>query len=179
MAAVDPIRLKPLYKLFPTLTALQITDTCLYSSGATYQDIGELRGVSRETVKRSLEAAQKRLEISSLQSLKVVFLNRFLICSFFRGQINFIENDNNMPAPPIETAWFEKFKSLFPELSVKQLTYVFLYGTGLNTSRIAELDSQTENEVRKTLDTSLRRLSVSSLHSVRLLVLNRLMSSLI
>lgn len=175
MAAVDPIVYAQLCKLFPKLTQIQVTDACLYASGATYKEIGELRGVSPETIKKSLEAAQKRLEIGNLQTLRMVFLSRIILgaCS-------------NTEQP--ETSSYVSFGSdhlsaealirLVPELSLRQATYVFHFVCGFTLEFIADLVGLTADDIKNALDGALSALQIPSLSSLRIYVLSKLLINL-
>ena len=175
MAAVDPIVYAQLCKLFPKLTQIQVTDACLYSAGATYKEIGELRGVSPETIKKSLEAAQKRLDITNLPTLRMVFLSRVILCSR-SAQRN---SDNSSPKAVSSTLLeLDLFFPLVPELSLPQATYVFHYVSGLTFDLIADLLDASVDEIRKTLDSVLSKLQIPSLSSLRVFVLSKLLMSL-
>ncbi|ELD2083745.1 conjugal transfer protein [Enterobacter hormaechei] len=178
MAAMDPIHFEPVYKLFPSLTLLQATDVCLYSIGASYREIGEHRGVSSETIKKSLEAAQKKLSIFSLQSLKAVFLCRlFIKLSLPTGDRSSDEkihtDDFDLTSSDIK-----HFYSVLPELSPKLLNYVLLFCSGYEMGKIGNLACRTEDDVRKGLEMAMGKLNVGSLQSLQQLTLARLILNL-
>ncbi|MFR0656158.1 conjugal transfer protein [Pantoea sp. SIMBA_079] len=178
MAALDPIHFESVYKLFPTLTLLQVTDACLYSTGATYREIGELRGVSSETIKKSLEAAQKRLSISGLQSLKVVFLSRLFIDLSL--PISNPKCSDKVRADDFDLLLSDTrhFESLLPELPAKLVSIVLFYCSGYDMARISALTRKSADEVIKALEMAMARLKVETEHSLRQVTLARLIINL-
>lgn len=178
MAAMDPIHFEPVYKLFPSLTLLQATDVCLYSAGATYREIGELRGVSSETIKKSLEAAQKRLSILSLQSLKVVFLSRVFINLSLPAVAR--SNDEQLHTDDFNLTLrdIRHFDSLLPELPQKLVNYVLFYCSGYEVDKISVFTTGTEDDVRKGLETAMAKLKIGSYMSLQQLTLSRLIINL-
>lgn len=178
MAAVDPIHFESVYKLFPSLTLLQVTDVCLYSAGANYREIGDLRGVSSETIKKSLEAAQKRLSIFSLQSLKVVFLSRLFINLSLPSDRRSCNENLHADDFELMLSDLSYFYLILPELSPRLANFVLFYCAGYETDKISDITQQSESEVSKGLDVALTKLSVGSLHSLRQLTLARLIINL-
>lgn len=172
MAAVDPIVYAQLCKLFPNLTILQVADVCLYSAGATYKDIGQLRAVSPETVKKSLEAAQKRLCISNLQSLKVAFLCRLL----FRQALSISSisnlNKDDLDSFAVTSEEIEKLRMIHPRLSLVQATCVLYFVCGLDINKISDEVGKNLSEVESAMTDALTVLNVPSLHSLRVMVLS-------
>lgn len=178
MAAMDPIHFEPVYKLFPSLTLLQVTDVCLYSAGATYREIGELRGVSSETIKKSLEAAQKKLSIFTLQSLKVVFLSRVFINLSLpvndRSSLEKLHTDDfNLTLLDVRL-----FDSLWPELPQNLVNYVLFYCSGYEVDKISALTMGAEEDVIKGLERAMTKLKVGSHLSLQHLSLSRLIINL-
>ncbi|NWC64010.1 conjugal transfer protein [Cedecea sp. P7760] len=175
MAAVDPIVYSKLCKLFPELTQLQITDTCLYSAGATYKESGELRGVSPETIKKSLEAARRRLDINNLQSLRLIFLSRVVLnCntnSSCLGKNSFALSNSNLSE-------LDHFITLVPELSFYQAKCVFYFVNGLTAHTTAEKLESTADEIMIILGAALNKLQVYSLNALRVLIFSKLLVNL-
>lgn len=87
MAAIDPIRYEPLCKLFPEMTQTQAINTSMYSAGSTHAEIAELRGISSNAVRQSLNAAQKNLGVTSSGELRTIFLTRLLIDMYLKIEI--------------------------------------------------------------------------------------------
>lgn len=175
MAAVDPIVYSKLCKLFPELTLLQVTDTCLYSSGATYKETGELRGVSAETIKKSLEAARKRLVINNLQSLRLVFLTRVILnCKL---SLSYPGNDGLKLSNGVLSE-IDNFTYLLPELSLNQAKCAFYFVKGLPLDTAAERLGSTTVEIMQTLETVLRRLQVLTLNALRVFLFSKLLINL-
>lgn len=175
MAAVDPIVYAQLCKLFPELTLLQVTDTCLYSAGATYKETGELRGVSAETVKKSLEATRKRLDINNLQSLRLIFLSRVIWSFTLSPSYTIGDNFKLSKAPPPEV---DNFISLLPELSLKQAECAYHFMRGLSADITADRLDSTANEIIKTMETVLGRLQICSLNALRVFIFSKLILNL-
>lgn len=175
MAAVDPIVYAQLCKYFPKLTQIQVTDACLYSAGATYKEIGELRGVSPETIKKSLEAAQKRLDIGNLQTLRMVFLSRVILC----GGKDHNHSENTVSASSsLSLLSADSFVPLVPELTLRQATYVFHFVCGLTVELIADLVGATAEDIRKAIESALGVLQIPSLSSLRIYILSKLLMNL-
>ncbi|MFV9671378.1 helix-turn-helix transcriptional regulator [Pantoea sp. KXB25] len=174
MAAVDPIVYAQLCKLFPKLTQIQVTDACLYASGATYKEIGELRGVSPETIKKSLEAAQKRLEIGNLQTLRMVFLSRIIL----GGSSNNTQFESSISFGSIPLSE-EAFIPLVPELSLRQATYVFHFVCGLTFELIADVVGVATEDIRNAIDGALSALQIPSLSALRIYILSKLLINLV
>lgn len=175
MAAVDPIVYSKLCKLFPELTLLQVTDTCLYSSGATYKETGELRGVSAETIKKSLEAARKRLVINNLQSLRLVFLTRVILnCKL---SLLYPVNDG-LKLSRGDISEIDNFISLLPELSLNQAECAFYFVKGLPLDTAAERLGSTTIEIMQTLETVLRQLQILTLNALRVFLFSKLLINL-
>ncbi|CDK23911.1 hypothetical protein LA637_p2039 (plasmid) [Erwinia amylovora LA637] len=175
MAAVDPIVYAQLCKLFPELTLLQVTDTCLYSAGATYKETGELRGVSAETIKKSLEAARKRLDINNLQSLRLIFLTR-VIMSFMLSHTQEIGDNSKLSKTLLSEV--DNFISLLPELSLKQAECAYHFVKGLPADITAERLDSTPNEIVKTMEAVLGRLQICSLNALRVFILSKFIINL-
>ena len=175
MAAVDPIVYAQLCKLFPELTMLQVTDACLYSAGATYKETGELRGVSAETIKKSLEAARKRLDISNLQSLRLIFLSR-VVLSFKLSRSQLARDDFGLSKTSLPEA--DSFDLLLPELSPKQAKCTFHFVEGLPADKSAERLGSTAEEIVKIVETVLSQLQVCSLNALRVFILSKLLINL-
>ncbi|MDI9280416.1 conjugal transfer protein [Pantoea sp. EABMAA-21] len=175
MAAVDPIVYAQLCKLFPELTLLQVTDTCLYSAGATYKETGELRGVSAETIKKSLEAARKRLEISNLQSLRLIFLSRVFLS--FKLSLPHLAKDNSRLSNA-HLSEVDNFISLLPELSLKQAKCVYQFAKGIPADIAAERLDSTPDEIMKMMETVLSRLQICSLNALRVFIFSKLLINL-
>lgn len=80
MAAIDPIQFSPLRKFFPELTEIQSVHVCmLVFGGISVDDIAELREVTSDTVKESLNSTQKRLGVSSMKLLRAIVISRVLM----------------------------------------------------------------------------------------------------
>lgn len=80
MAEIDPQQFAPLSKFFPELTPLQSSQVCmLVFCHLTVEELADFRGVSVNTVKESMCAAQKKLRVSSIKDLKVAVTNRVLM----------------------------------------------------------------------------------------------------
>ncbi|AVF38190.1 helix-turn-helix transcriptional regulator [Rahnella sikkimica] len=80
MAAIDPIQFSPLRKFFPELTEIQSVHVCmLVFGGISVEDIAELREVTSDTVKESLNSTQKRLGVSSMKLLRAIVISRVLM----------------------------------------------------------------------------------------------------
>ena len=69
MAAIDPIHFQPLHKYFPDLTLTQLATAYMYSTGVSVPAIAQLRNVSEETVRDSLKAVCKRMELTTLATM--------------------------------------------------------------------------------------------------------------
>lgn len=178
MAAVDPIHFKTVYKLFPSLTLIQVTDVCLYSSGANYREIGDLRGVSSETIKKSLEAAQKRLSIFSLQSLKVVFLSRLFMSLSLPSVSRSCEENLYTDDFELTLTDLSHFYTMLPELSPRLVNLVLFHCAGYEVDKISAFTEKSENDVSNGLESAMTKLNVGSLHSLRQLTLARLIINL-
>lgn len=175
MAAVDPIVYAQLCKLFPELTLLQVTDTCLYSAGATYKETGELRGVSAETIKKSLEAARKRLEINNLQSLRLIFFSRVILS--FKLLPHQVGRDN-FKRSKVELTEVDNFISLLPELSLKQAKCTYHFVKGLRADIAAERLGTTAEEIIKIMESVLSQLQIFSLNALRVFIFSKLLINL-
>lgn len=80
MAAVDPSQFLPLRKFFPELTELQSVHVCMLAFGnISLEDLAELRDVAPDTVKESMNSAQKKLGVSSMKLLRTVVISRVLV----------------------------------------------------------------------------------------------------
>lgn len=176
MAAVDPIVYAQLCKLFPKLTQLQVTDTCLYSAGATYKEIGELRGVSPETIKKSLEAARKRLEINNLQSLRLIFLSRVMLS--FKSSVNHPLERHNPNPSSLVISELDHFVSLVPELSLTQAKCVFHFVRGLSVDLISSTLGAPVEQTTALMEAALSKLQVPSLNALRVFIFSKLLISL-
>lgn len=80
MAAVDPSQFLPLRKFFPELTELQSVHVCMLVFGnISLEDLAELRDVATDTVKESMNSAQKKLGVSSMKLLRTIVISRVLV----------------------------------------------------------------------------------------------------
>jgi DNA-binding CsgD family transcriptional regulator len=170
MAAVDPIHFQSIYKIFPGLTLNQATDLCLNSTGATYRDVGELRGVSSETIKKSLEITKSKLELHSVQSANTVFWGRFIVmvCTFYGCKHN---SGSLNPA-------FNRLQLVFPELTQFEIEAVCRYTSGNALSEISSVMKTSEESVESALNRSVITLNASKRESVRFIVISRLIENL-
>lgn len=175
MAAVDPIVYAQLCKLFPELTQLQVTDTCLYSAGATYKETGELRGVSAETIKKSLEAARKRLDINNLQSLRLIFLSRVMLS---RKSASPHGVKDSLKLSNAHLSEIDNFITLLPELSLNQAKCTYYFIKGLPTDMTAKRLGLTPEEIMKSIEAVLSKLEVCSLNALRVFIFSKLLINL-
>lgn len=66
MAAVESAQFARYFELFPEMTPTQAMTCIMYSMGLTIPTIADLRGVSQETVRKVLQEARQKLELSNL-----------------------------------------------------------------------------------------------------------------
>ncbi|QNL02889.1 hypothetical protein D0895_24335 (plasmid) [Serratia ureilytica] len=66
MAAVETAQFARYFELFPELTPTQAMTCILYSMGLAITTIADLRDVSPETVRKVLQEARQKLELSNL-----------------------------------------------------------------------------------------------------------------
>ncbi|WP_431225890.1 helix-turn-helix transcriptional regulator (plasmid) [Serratia sp. L9] len=66
MAAIETAQFARYFELFPEMTPTQAMTCILYSMGLTIPTIADLRGVSQETVRKVLQEARQKLELSNL-----------------------------------------------------------------------------------------------------------------
>lgn len=79
MAVIDPEHYAPFSTFFPELTHLQSKQVCLLAfNHLTVEELAEFRGVSVNTVRESMSAAQKKLRVNSIKDLKIVVTLRVL-----------------------------------------------------------------------------------------------------
>ncbi len=74
--------IKTLCKLFPQLTEVQAEHAIMYSLGSTKAQIAETRKVTVASVKKSLDMALLKMEISHLSTLRQIVLSS-IFCSFY------------------------------------------------------------------------------------------------
>lgn len=69
MAAVETAQFARYFKLFPELTPTQVMTCILYSMGLAIPAIADLRDVSPETVRKVLQEARQKLDLSNLSAV--------------------------------------------------------------------------------------------------------------
>ncbi|MFN1150151.1 helix-turn-helix transcriptional regulator [Serratia liquefaciens] len=72
MAAVESAQFARYFELFPELTPTQAMTCILFSMGLAIPTIADLRGVSHETVRKVLQDARKKMELSNLCAVRSV-----------------------------------------------------------------------------------------------------------
>jgi len=176
VAAVDPIHFQSVYKIFPGLTLNQSTDMCIYSTGATYKDVGELRDVSPETIKKSLGGTRSKLELQTIQSTSTIFWGRFIVF-LSMDAVNDPQLDKKAP-PSKRRLNFTRLQTAFPELPRLVLEVVCHFTSGKGIGEISSILRTTEGEVESHLTSSLGLLNVQRLQSLRFIVMARLVENL-
>ncbi|PVZ84147.1 transcriptional regulator [Serratia sp. S1B] len=72
MASVESKEFAQYNKIFPELTPTQSITSIMFSMGLPITTISELRGVSDDTVRKSLQEARQKLDLSNISSLRGV-----------------------------------------------------------------------------------------------------------
>ncbi|WP_410529624.1 transcriptional regulator (plasmid) [Serratia sp. AXJ-M] len=70
MAAVESAQFARYFELFPELTPTQAMTCILFSMGLAIPTIADLRDVSHETVRKVLQDARQKLDLSNLCAVK-------------------------------------------------------------------------------------------------------------
>lgn len=169
MAAVDPIGYAQLCKLFPALTAKQVTNSCFYSLGANYSEAASLQNLKATAVRRSLELTQKNLGASAMPGIRNIFW-----CVFIVRQII-----NKYRLHDAQTAdAFMCLESIFTELNTSEIACAVLTAGGYTIGHIGKILRAPDEAIYQLIDRCIVKLNVESAFFLKLLIVSRLMVDL-
>ena len=153
MAAVDPIAYNSLCKLFPALTAKQVTNTCFYSLGANYSETATLQELSPAAVRRSLELTQKNLKALTLPNVKTIFWSRFVLRQIW---IKYHLHD-------VKDAFsFSCLSHIFPKLTNEQIACCVLLSGGHSRDYLMSFMNRSSEIINQLINGSISRLEVGT-----------------
>lgn len=177
MAAMDPIHFHKAINLFPQLSRTQAENCFIFSTSATYNEVSQIRGKSPVSIKKTLEKAQANLGLHTVQSIRPVFLTRLMFNAFYFIRIgskrtSCLQNDMG--------TYLSTFKGeqnslrLFPELDVEHALMMCAFFSGEAVKDICNAFSVNESQLNKALELSLKEMQITSLQTLRIVVLVRL-----
>lgn len=177
MAAMDPIHFHKAINLFPQLSQTQAENCFIFSTSATYNEVSEIRGNSPVSVKKTLEKAQVNLELHTVQSIRPVFLTRLMFNAFYlirTGKKRSLSLKEDMETFFSTLNREQNSFRLFPELNVKHALLMCTFCSGESIREICHAFSVSESQVQKAIDGFLKIMNITSLQTLRIVVLVRL-----
>lgn len=79
MAIMDITHLEVLRNVFPELTKVQLETMILFSSGFLIKEIAGHRGISVQSVAKTLSECNKKYDVNTAESLRNIFIIRLLV----------------------------------------------------------------------------------------------------
>jgi len=169
MAAVDPIVFNPVRKLFPALTAKQVTNSCLYSLGANYSETAFLQELSPTAVRRSLELTQKNLKTPTLPLIKNVFWSQFILRQIM---LKYHLDDVDEPSA------FLCLSHLFPKLSNDEILCCVLMSGGYSRGHLMNILKRPIDSIDNLITNAIVRLEAGNEFLLKVLVTSYLLIDL-
>jgi hypothetical protein len=179
---MDPIHFQKTINLFPQLSEAQAVCCFLFATSASYSEISEIRGNSPVSVKKTLEKAQQKLGLHSVQSIRPVFLTRIMFSTFYRlrtgkERSECLKTDVRNLLQHFHTA--KDPIRLFPELDIEKALIMYMHCSGESIQDICEAFFCTEADIYLEIENLLEILEINSLQTLRIVVLARLEAFLV